>query len=124
MERSKSTMFRGVKVIVKFPNVGQMIDIEALKQAYTSNRYGVMAVAGVKTTNLALDYVDAISFIQTCVPHIKRMVEIKDYSSMDAMTACELIKYWKEEVEPWYAKCLQELYSYSDGTTEQTDLGE
>ena len=32
---------------VSFPNVGQIIDVESLKQALTGGRYGVMASSGV-----------------------------------------------------------------------------
>lgn len=112
MERKISITFRGAKLFVNFPNVGQLIDIEALKQAYTNGRYGSMVQAGVRTSNLILDYVDAISFIQTCVPQIARIVEIKNYSQMSPLAAAEIVKTYKEQIEPWLGRCMEELYNF------------
>lgn len=55
----KAVEFRGAKLNVKFPNVGEMIDIENLKTAYSGGRYGVMLASGVKSMIYAVDVIDA-----------------------------------------------------------------
>ena len=43
IEREKKFKVGERTFVVKFPNVGQIIDMESLKQALTNNRYGQMA---------------------------------------------------------------------------------
>lgn len=113
LEQKHSFNFRGEKIVVSFPNVGQIIDMESLKQALTSNRYSSMSASGMKSMYFALDLVDSIVFFQVMCPRIKGIAEIKDYTSIDTTLAKELIDTYKEEIfKPWYKLVLAELYSY------------
>ena len=114
LETEHAFIFKGEKQIVKFPNVGQLLDMESMKQALTNNRYGTMAASGVKSMYFALDLVDSIVFIQTMCPKIKRMLDIKSYTEMSPLEARELIDVYKTEIVPWYTKISQELYLSSE----------
>ena len=52
IERQKKFTINGATFIAKFPNVGQLIDLESFKQALTSNRYGQMAASGVASMGI------------------------------------------------------------------------
>lgn len=119
LESQKACEFRGEKLIVKFPNVGQLLDMESMKQSLTSNRYGTMATSGVKSMYFALDLVDAIVFIQVLCPKVKRMLEIDNYTLMSPLAAKELIKFYKEEILPWYSEVSKELYLSIEADVEQ-----
>ena len=54
METTKKFKIGQKEFIAKFPNVGQMLDMESLKQALTNNRYGVMAASGIRSMYKAL----------------------------------------------------------------------
>jgi len=110
IERDHAFNYKGEKIIVKFPNVGQLIDMESMKQALTNNRYGAMAASGAKSMYLALDLVDAISFLQIMCPKIKRMLGGISYTEMSPIGAKELVSLYKEEILPWYSDVSKELY--------------
>ena len=70
----KAVEFRGAKLNVKFPNVGEMIDIENLKTAYSGGRYGVMLASGVKSMIYAVDVIDAMAFIEIKLKAVRNML--------------------------------------------------
>ena len=59
MERTKKFTIGSKSFVAKFPNVGQIIDIDSMKQALSSNRYGNMAASGVVSAYFALDLISA-----------------------------------------------------------------
>jgi len=121
IEREHAIEFKGVKIIVKFPNVGQLIDIEAAKQALTNNKYGSMASSGVKSMIYALDIVDAIVFVQIMCPQIKALMNTTEYTSMSPEDTEELVMVYKTQIMPWYQKVLDQLYSSSNGKAKGTE---
>ena len=52
----------GNDYIINFPNVGQMIEIEQLKLAYTNGRYIEFAMSNLVNHIFILDFVDAVSY--------------------------------------------------------------
>ena len=94
---------------VSFPNVGQIIDVESLKQALTGGRYGVMASSGVASMYYALDIVDAIAFLQVCVPEIAKYYDIRNYTSMSPEKVQEFVSVYQNEIKPWYDGVMKSL---------------
>lgn len=128
IERSK-TFHVGEKTFeAKFPNVGQIIDMESLKQALTNNRYGVMAASGIASMYMALDMVDAIAFLQVCVPSVAKYYDIKNYTALEPEKIQDLVTAYTQEIKPWYDSVMNELRGVAkDGgnkTETSTDAGE
>lgn len=109
---------------VKFPNVGQIIDIESLKQALTNNRYGVMAASGVTSMYYALDIVDAISFYQAVAPSVSKYYDIKSYTSLAPEDMKDLTEAYTSTIKPWYDKVMSELKGVTNVENEDTDASE
>lgn len=109
IERSKKVTIGEKSFVVNFPNVGQMIDIESMKQSLTGNRYGSMASSGIASMYMALDVVDTISFLTICVPDIAKYYNIQDYTTLPADKMNQYVKLYKDEILPWYNKILMEL---------------
>lgn len=118
IERSKKITIGEKSFIVNFPNVGQMIDIESMKQSLTGNRYGSMASSGIASMYLALDIVDTIAFLTICVPDIARYYNITDYSSLSSDKINTYVTVYKEQILPWYNKILMELRGITDDSEE------
>lgn len=108
-ERVKKFSIGEKSFVVGFPNVGQLIDLESLKQALTSNRYGVMAASGVASMYYALDMVDAIAFFQVCVPEVAKYYNIKNYTSLEPEKISDLVKVYQDEIRPWFDNIMNEL---------------
>lgn len=117
IERQKKFTINGATFIAKFPNVGQLIDLESFKQALTSNRYGQMAASGVASMYQALDLVDAISFFHVVVPEVGKRFDIINYTQMGLDEIKNLLDAYQNEIKPWFDKTMAELkgIAVSDG---------
>lgn len=129
IERQKKFSIGDKSFTANFPNVGQLIDLESLKQALTSNRYGVMASSGVASMYYALDMVDAISFLQVCVPSVAKYYDIKNYTALAPEDIKELVEAYQKELKPWFDKVMAELKGIKlndggDKTEEGAEAGE
>lgn len=119
IERSKKITIGEKSFVVNFPNVGQMIDIESMKQSLTGNRYGSMASSGITSMYMALDVVDTIAFLSVCVPDMAKYYNIQDYTTLSADKMNQYVKIYKEELLPWYNKILMELRGITDDSENQ-----
>lgn len=120
IERQKKFTIGEKTFVAKFPNVGQIIDLESLKQALTNNRYGQMASSGIASMYNALDLVDAVAFFQVIVPEVSRYYDIKSYAKLELDKVQDLVKAYQEQIRPWFDKTMLELKGIAtdDGTTE------
>lgn len=113
MEREKKFNIGDKTFIAKFPNVGQMIDIESLKQALTNNRYGIMAASGISSMYDALDIVDAVAFLKVCVPSVSKFYNIDNYMALQIDVVKDFVDAYKKELKPWYDNLISELKGIS-----------
>lgn len=93
----------GNDYIVKFPTVGQFIQIEAQKSLLTRNQYGALIVTGTKVATKALDFVDMIAYFSVLIPEIddiKKDAKV-DLFSLDILDAKEMLKVYTKEFKPW-----------------------
>lgn len=125
IERQKKFNIGEKQFVAKFPNVGQIIDLESFKQALTNNRYGQMASSGIASMYNALDLVDAVAFFHVVVPEVAKYYDIRNYTLLQVDKIKELLDAYQTQIKPWYDKTMLELRGISmddDGTTEtQTD---
>lgn len=109
IQRTKKFQIGEKTFIVNFPNVGQIIDIEGLKQAMTNNKYGAMASSGIISMYYALDFVDCASFLQICCPDVARYFDIKNYMELSPEKMEEFVNVYKQDILPWYNEVMSEL---------------
>lgn len=109
MDRIKKFTIGKKEFTAKFPNVGQIIDIDSMKQALSSNRYGSMVASGLASAYYALDLIDAITFYQVVVPEVGKYFNIMNYTELDLAESQELIKAFKEQIQPWYVETMNEI---------------
>ena len=109
IERSKKITIGKKSFVVEFPNVGQILDIESMKQALTNNRYGIMAKSDIKSMYYALDVVDAVSFLTVVAPEVGKYFNVGNYLSLSPEKVQEFVDVYQKDIYPWYAKTLEEL---------------
>ena len=109
IEREKKFKVGERTFVVKFPNVGQIIDMESLKQALTNNRYGQMAASAVVSMYYALDLVDTIAFFQVCVPDAKKYFDVDDFTALSPERMDGFLEAYRNEIKPWYDNTMKEL---------------
>ena len=125
IEREIAITYNDKKFIVKFPNVGQLMDIESLKMALTGGKYGTFAASGIKSMYFVLDMVDAISFFSVMCPRLKNFITQEDvdvdYTQMKPESVKPLVDIYKKEVMPWYNKIMTHLYASTNEAIEESE---
>ena len=109
IERSKKITIGKKSFVVEFPNVGQILDIESMKQALTNNRYGIMAKSDIKSMYYALDVVDAVSFLTVVAPEVGKYFNVGNYLPLSPEKVQEFVDVYQKDIYPWYAQTLEEL---------------
>ena len=123
LQRQKKFSIGNKSFIADFPNVGQIIDLESMKQVLTNNKYGQMAASGITSMYYALDLVDAISFFHVVVPEVAKYYDIKNYASLQIDKVKDLLDAYQKEIKPWFDKTLKELKGITIGDDE-TNIAE
>lgn len=118
--RHKEISIGGESLIVSFPNVGQIIDIESLKLALTNNKYGAMASSGIVSMYYALDIVDAISFFRVCLPEFSKENKLDMYLSIQVDKINQIVDAYKNQIKPWLDETMNKLKGISKND-ENTD---
>lgn len=122
LQRQKKFTIGEKTFIANFPNIGQIIDLESLKQALTGNRYGQMASSGIASMYYALDLVDAISFYQIVVPEVAKYYDIRNFASLSVDKSKALVEAYQQQIKPWFDETLNELKGIAtDGGTTNTE---
>lgn len=96
---------------VKFPNVGQMIDIENLKQLLSENTYQSLLYSNVKSAFVACKLIEAIAIFRTLVPDLAKDLKVAKYTDIDPFVAKKILNCYIKTIEPWYNEILSELYA-------------
>lgn len=123
IEREKKITIGDNSFVVSFPNVGQIITLEATKQALTDNRYGQMAASGVASMYYALDLVDTIAFLQVCGGDILKYFNISNAAAVSPDKLEKFVEVYAKQIKPWLDETFAQLRglgdtkkSVSDGT--------
>ena len=114
IERSKKFTIGKKSFVIEFPNVGQIIDIESMKQALTNNKYGIMAQSNVRSMYQALDIVDAVSFLSIVAPEVAKYYNVGNYMTLSPEKVKEFVDAYQRDIAPWYLKTLEELQNPLD----------
>lgn len=114
MERQIKVTIRGEQKIVKFPNVGQLLDIESMKQGLTNNAYGALARSATAMAYLALDIVDMIAFFKVMLPGLAKEINVQNYTEADMDQIRDLVQVYKKDISPWFDKTLLEISGVTD----------
>jgi hypothetical protein len=116
---SKNITLFGNDYIVKFPNVGQLMDIESMKMALTNNNYSEWAFSGLKIHIFQLDIADAISYLSVLIPELKNDLGLKNWRELDALRSKKLVEEFKKSFIPWFKPLLDELTLPENEQSEQ-----
>lgn len=124
LNRTKVIKIAEKDYTVKFPTVGQIMDIEQRKQILTASTYGAMVRTITRSSVFTLELVDAISCFTVLLPELSKDLDVKSYLDMDAFQGRELVKVYNEDFRPWFQPFLKELYKDMDEEVEEVEKEE
>lgn len=87
---------------IPFPNIGQIMDIESKKTAYSLGQYGKMLGGNLISSNLATDLIDMVAVFQVLVPTMSEQLRVDSLFTLDPLKAKEFLSVFRKEVSPWY----------------------
>jgi hypothetical protein len=99
----------GKSFVVKFPNVGQLMDIETYKMGMTNNTYPELLRSGLNKSYVITELVDAVVHFMVLLPEVVKDFNVKNYNDLDPIIAKKLLKPWREEIKPWMDELMKEL---------------
>lgn len=90
----------GIEYLLGYPNVGQQLEIESLKNILSAGNYADYARSGNKTALQLLDLIDAVSYFYVLIPELKEKIDIKSFANIDPLFQKKLskafVKYYNE----------------------------
>jgi hypothetical protein len=98
---------------VKYPNVGEQLQIESVKELLSNGKYAQLANTGSKTATQLLDFIDAVSYFTVLIPAMKEKIDLKNFTGADPMFQKRLskayLKYYSEFIRPLEDEINKEL---------------
>lgn len=110
---------KGNSYKVKFPNVGQYIDLQAMKMSLSSNQYGSMERSFHPSMQRALNMVDVEAIFTVLCPELIKDLVPTSFSDMGLADYRELEEVYKAKVIPWWEQ-IEEIFVPQK---EETDNG-
>jgi len=110
------------KYNVKFPNIGQFLEIEGLKQTLTNGKYAVMTFSGLGSNTKALDLADAIAYFSVLIPDLFKTLKVESYQDvlkLDMDFGVELIRAYTEEYAIFYNE-IEDKYNKKSSKKEES----
>lgn len=102
-----------------YPKVSQFIGIEAMKIALTRDTYSGIAESTSISAIYARYLVDAIAFIGTCCPDVKKDLNVEALTELDMMSAKKLVSVYVDTILPWLLAWEEALNSKEEPETKE-----
>lgn len=101
---------------MNFPNVAQVLDIEANKMLLSSGKYHEMvesSTKGVALSGQALDLIDALSTFSVLAPDLKKNISYVD-GEIDLKTGMVISNAYKKIYFPWFSAIQKDILTEID----------
>lgn len=114
MIETKVLKIEGRDILAKFPNVGQLMDIESTKLALTNNNYITLSASPLRIHSEELDIIDAISYLLIICPEIKEIYDIKNIREISIEVSKKLLNIYHEQFIDWFSEIMKNLTKIED----------
>jgi len=99
---------------VKYPNTGQMLQIESMKSTLTGDSYGSFMRAETTAAAIAQLTTDMIAFFTVACPQLRKDLKVDTFSELEALDNKALLKTYVKTIRPWLTEWEQILNSLDD----------
>ena len=93
---------KGRSYAIRFPNVGDYRNIEAMKHTLSANTYGSMTMSRLATANEALDMIDIEAYLTVLCPKLLEDLRCSSFSDLGIIDYRELRDAFKKQFVPWW----------------------
>jgi hypothetical protein len=89
---------------IKFPNVGQIEDIECTKQLISKGMYSSLMQMGTRAANDTLDMIDMEAFFSILCPDLVKDLKSDSFRDLGIVDFMELKKAYIKQFVPWWVE--------------------
>lgn len=101
MTRNLVIQVLGNSYTVKYPTVGQILDLESAKASLSKGQYGAMIDAQTLSSLNALGCIDIIAHFQILIPELILDLKVSRIQDLDPSDFMELVRVYKNDLMPW-----------------------
>jgi hypothetical protein len=101
MTREISLTIKENSYKVKFPKVGQLIDIENMKAILSKGMYGSMMSARTTDSEFALNLIDMEAYFSILIPDLVEDLNVKSFRDLEIEDSVELNKTFADNLLPF-----------------------
>lgn len=102
MERTVKINLLGKSFDVRFPNNGELIQIETRKVALSDGLYSDLITANSQSANIALDMIDSFATFIVLIPELDEMLEKKSLLEMNVVEAQDFVVGYSKAFIPFF----------------------
>lgn len=114
MNKSIKISIDGQEYIIKFPNVGEILDIETKKAALSNGQYKELVQMNTKNSYWVLDIIDSIATFSTLIPQLREKLSVSSYGELDQFTAKKIVKAYNKTYLPFFKEINDELQKFDE----------
>ena len=124
-QQSQKFNIRGSKMLkigeqnfeVKYPTVGELMEIENKRMLLTQDKYPEYVSARMKTLSMVfnIDLVDALSHFSVLIPGLSKKLNVDSFLEIDPITGKALVEVYKKEFVPWYEELMKAIHGHLTG---------
>ena len=111
INREKTFTVKGNQYSLKFPNIGQYLDVESLRMRLSDGTYQSMLRSNLVSSGIAMDMIDMISTLTILCPQLLKDMKSSTILDLDIMEANELLTVYKKDVSTWVDSWMKLLSS-------------
>jgi hypothetical protein len=101
MNKEIKLVIKENEYLVKFPNVGQLSDIEVLKGSISRGLYGAMQSNSTIDSGFALDLVDMEAYFTILCPQLIKDLKVDSFRELDLTDAIDLREVFVDQLLPF-----------------------
>lgn len=100
---------KGNEYEIKFPNNGQLIDIETMKQALSKGSMDSLLISRNAQSNLVYVTIEMISTFTILIPQLIEDLRVDNLLDLDPIETRELRRIYVEDYHAWYTKWMKDI---------------
>lgn len=101
LSREKTFKTKENSYNMKFPSIGQYIEIESKRMNLSNGAYSSMLNSNLISSQTAMDMIDMIATLSTLCPDLVKDLKSKSFIDMDIIDGRELLEDYRNQILPW-----------------------
>lgn len=104
LERQKEFRVKTNSYTIKFPTVGQFLDIESRRMQLSNGSYSMLLRSALISSGTAMDMIDMAATLSVLCPDLIKDIKAPSLMDLDPFDANELLTAYNTDIKSWIDK--------------------